>query len=459
MEKKKRIFYRAAVCSLLMVYAVFLLTVYSYTEALVPDEQWFWGMAENEIQWSSWEDVLKTPNYLGYGSIYWILLKAVGDFSGMRFLCAVFMIVSACLVPYTVRSFHQASDRQVFFSVVIYLSCPLVWFTGKVIGPEITGYALGIIGCCMGLLGYRKDKRRIYVLSLFLLGISAGVKLNDIVLAVFLLVYISLDRIGRAGQWKQLFSRQNLILLTGSGGILGGIIIANPVMLYDWGSFQSRFELGAYSLQNLQKVLSERRIEWDLVNAGGMNQTIISMTALLMIFMLSLWYLQDRKLIIAGIVSILLLITLCCKDRFLGWYLMPMIYIVAVCVPDTNKMTVVALLHFSMMFMGIRYQITSKLDQIHMIKHRNVIETRMQEWERMYPGYEEYCFIETCVERLPMFPIYNYQKDISGKQVIFISHRARANAQIEQIYQQALQQIDGYELVEADEFMTIVVRE
>ena len=68
------------------------------------------------------------------------------------------------------------------------------------------------------LLGYRKDKRRIYVLSLFLLGISAGVKLNDIVLAVFLLVYISLDRIGRVGQWKQLFSRQNLILLTGSGG-------------------------------------------------------------------------------------------------------------------------------------------------------------------------------------------------------------------------------------------------
>ena len=230
-------------------------------------------------------------------------------------------------------------------------------------------------------------------------------------------------------------------------------------MLYDWGSFQSRFELEAYSLQNLQKVLSERRIEWDLVNAGGMNQTIISMTALLMIFMLSLWYLQDRKLTIAGIASILLLITLCCKDRFLGWYLMPMIYMVAVCVPDTNKMAVVALLHFSVMFVGIRYQITSKLDQIHMIKHRNVIETRMQEWERMYPGYEKYCFIETCVEGLPMFPIYNYQKDISEKQIIFISHRARANAQIDQIYQQALQQIDGYELVEADEFMTMVVRE
>ena len=48
MEKKKRIFYRAAVCSLLMVYAVFLLTVYSYTEALVPDEQWFWGMQKTK---------------------------------------------------------------------------------------------------------------------------------------------------------------------------------------------------------------------------------------------------------------------------------------------------------------------------------------------------------------------------------------------------------------------------
>ncbi len=130
---------------LTVLYAGFMLYVCINTSALVPDERWFLGILNSEITLDKPSDVLSVPNHLAYGAIYWIVMKLLGTFLRMRLLMFVMLLgVLLCVILTNVRLGQSA--RGVFFSCLLYLSCPMAWFTGKIIGPEIMGMCLGSWG-------------------------------------------------------------------------------------------------------------------------------------------------------------------------------------------------------------------------------------------------------------------------------------------------------------------------
>lgn len=127
------------------LYAGFMFYACVHTEALVPDESLFMNDLNASIVLEAPSDVLRVPNLRQYGAIYWIILKLIGSFLGIRLLMfALLLGVLACVIATSIRLTHSA--RNAFMSCVLYLSCPLSWFTGKIIGPEIMGLAFGAGG-------------------------------------------------------------------------------------------------------------------------------------------------------------------------------------------------------------------------------------------------------------------------------------------------------------------------
>ncbi len=137
----------------ILIYGGFMLWCSMHTEALVPDEKWFLKIIKNDVRLDSIKSLIYTPNYLGYGSIYWILMGILGNFRMMRLVSGIALIsILACLI--LTLKLWKVEKKVVFYSTAIYLSAPLTWFTGKMIGPEILGYATGVWGgvFCITLL-------------------------------------------------------------------------------------------------------------------------------------------------------------------------------------------------------------------------------------------------------------------------------------------------------------------
>lgn len=324
------------------------------------------------------------------------------------------------------------------------------------------------MGGAIALAALLGENRRAQGVRLFLagifLGIAAGIKLNYVVFYVFIILYIILDvqfwkvheRRLRLERFQSLFGLAWLVTVA----FIIGLLVSNPIIITDLETFGSTYsEVGGYSLYNLNQVLFLKRIEWDLVNSGGMDSTIISVTALILIVVIALRKGQNKFLVISGLFSILLLLGLCCKTRFLGWYLLPLITILCLIVPDRKFMAVILMANAIFMLPNVRYQIVSKAEQIDNMRQIDLLEEKIGDWETIYPDYDTYYFVEVCLDEYPMFPSYRYETEESQHRLIFISKRARANTQIAEIYDWGKQITNGYRLLEEEDNLAVIVYE
>lgn len=455
--------------SLICTYSFYMIWMGLHTEALVPDEVWFLNVVHDSIVLNNFGDVVSVPNYLGYGAIYWIVLKLLESFALMRFVSVALMISVLCAVLVTVRA--VVIDPKVrFLSMVFCISAPMTWFTGKMIGPEILGYAVGVWGCVLGFVSYKCQSKRKKMMGIFLAGIllgcAAGIKLNYFVFLLFLDAYIvihaNISCSDNAYCWKK---RLRVGLVESFGNVLclmlgatAGSIIANPIMLYDFHSFIGQFDAGGYSIRNLVHVLNREYIEWDLVNSGGMNKTIASVIVTIFVIVLGITNKNKeiKSLALSGCISICVLIGLCCKERFLGWYLMPIIFITAVCVSDMKIMPILIILNLMVMFPNVSYQIKAKEGQIDTLRHRAEIESYMEQYNSMYEDYAKYYFIE---QSMGLFPAYMYEGEETDFRLIYISEPARANKNIDAIYTLAQNTGGGYKIVDKQYNVTVITYE
>ncbi len=95
---------------------VFILTIYGTvmlylclrTDAFVPDEVWFYEIA-NSMKDYSFLQLLKIPNELGYGSIYWITLVLLKDLRTMRIFSWICMvIVPICIILVLIKGLNRS---------------------------------------------------------------------------------------------------------------------------------------------------------------------------------------------------------------------------------------------------------------------------------------------------------------------------------------------------------------
>lgn len=444
------------------LYTTFMLYISIQTNALVPDERWFWNLTNETVVLNSIHDALLMPNYLGYGSIYWLIMKLLGDFLLIRMIMCILLVSAAICVILTLKNVFHVNDKNIFFSIVLYLSCPLSWFTGKIIGPEIMGYGIGVWGCYAALYAYINLSSQKWVILLtggILLGISTGIKLNYITFAVFIAIFVISNEFASQEEiLRKVMAIGKYAAFTGIGFLLG-FLIANPVFLYDFKTFVSFYEADGYSPKMIQNVLFRKYIEWDLVNSGGMASTIISFTAFVAIFLLAFRYKKNRPLIKSGFLSILFLFGLCCKGRFLGWYLLPMIYIISLCSSDINYMPIILAVNLIFMWPNIKYQVVSKLKQMENVDNIEKIQEIIKTYNDKYSEHTQYYMIETCVDAFPMCASYNYKKETTSKRIIYISDRAKANKDINAIYNQSKEEKNGYLLLKEEDSISVILYE
>lgn len=468
MQKREKEYW-ALTGMLVALYAGFMLYACVHTKALSIDEASFLNTVNAHIQLDTPADVLRVPNLLQYGAIYWIILKLIGNLLGMRLLMfALLMSVLGCVIATNIRLTHSA--RCVFMSCVLYLSCPLSWFTGKIIGPEIMGLAFGAGGGYAALTAFsdagRVRGRRLAVAGV-LLGLSMGVKLNYAVFVVFVAVYGLLKVCLSQG----IDARRRAALLVksaccGGGALIAGFVLSNPIMLTDFQQFRQTYNgVGGFSVRYLGQTLFRRYIEWDLVNSGGMTNTIISIIGLVAVFVGCFLCRKDRALGLAGVCATVVLVGICCKPRFLGWYLLPMIYIVCVMVPDARAMAAVLALNLALMAPNIAYQMTSKIEWIHNVARQDSLAATVSKWADDYEDYERYVYVEVSTSVMPYHMVNDYVRKVnagtleSTKRIFFISERAKANGDILDICERGLREQDGYRIAGEDNGITIVVYE
>lgn len=445
--EQKNVFQRAGMV-LIAAYALFIFYAYAHIEAVSADESWFWNVSQG-ISWHhSIKNMLLTESYLGYGAFYWQTLKVLHSFFAVRMVWALLIVSVPFCIALTGLKVFDFSCRQLFFSLFLYFSCPLAWFTGKIIGPEVFGQALGCWGAFLIFFGYKKRKSLFICIGAVLTGLATGVKLYNIVFIIFPALYVLISEI-KQKKTKELALYALLCIPCFLVGFIHGggyIMIANP-SLYK----KSLPPTNGFRMDYLQQVLFREYIEWDLVNSGGMDNTIISVLGCIGLFLVSLSKGKNKILACSAFASIVLLLLSCCfSARFLGWYLLPAIFIIPLCLSASLLTIPILLLNFVLVFSPLSYQVTSKFQWIENVKNVDRIKLRIQDWESAYSDeIKKYSFVEFA-QGLPFYAEYIYKDgEASGEnQLIFISKRALTNRHIKNLLWQAEQELNGYKLVD-----------
>lgn len=448
--------------ALLLFYSMLMLYFCLQTDAMVPDEAWFYGIAESMGNYS-FREYLRTPNELGYGSIYWItyaLLKSKILMRAFSWFCMI--LIPVCFIVILKNVLHR-TWKNILIAIILFLSCPMAWFTGKIIGPELYGNALGAAGVTIFFCGLQKTKKLSWFLWLgggsVLLGISAGIKLYNLIFALFAGLYAASEDIS----YKDLCLNIKLKYIVLKGSILTvgctvGFIIANPMILWDKEQFyRNMIPLnGTPSIESFIELFTLKRIEWDLVNSGGLCHVIISIAGLAGIFILGLVYRESRQLSVISLITfVVFMVLFSAKGGVYGWYYIPLLFILPLCMNEKNIYWFLLAVNLVFLYPDTYYQIESKFAQIENVKKEALIEKYIEEKYEAYAGYERINYVDVGLKNMGMDSQYKKRDN----QFICISERAKYNVPIQQIYNMAVSGEGGYKLVDEKYGISIIVCE
>ena len=218
-----------------LIYETIMLYLFSRIDAMVPDEIWFYSIVDS-MRTYTFKEIIAVPNNLGYGSIYWIILVLLRTKKRMRIFSFICISVLPLAVFLLQKKLFKRKDITILISMMILFCCPMTWFTGKIIGPGLMGNAIGIIGITIILFIVERngDKRDIlqYITYLFgfgLIGISVGIKLYNVIFAVFIGLYMMYPLMQGSG--ISVSRRINLILLK-SLPMIGSFTLGFPIQFY-----------------------------------------------------------------------------------------------------------------------------------------------------------------------------------------------------------------------------------
>lgn len=464
---------RIVVLSLLFaVYTIYLLWAFLHTEAWVPDERWFFYLARTLGGGGgiNLREYTHLENRLGYGAVYWYILNFSKTVLTARIYSLTCQISIPVLLVITLKMFRteQNMDNRIAVALLLYFSSPFAWFTGKIIGPELIGNCLGAMAATILLwmtevrnlctIGPNIKTRIILISGSLLGGVATGVKPNYIVFLVFWGVYFTIKYITEENRPPKAIPSYLKILMLVAIGFIIGFIAANPVSVTDPKIYISNIagtNSSNFSVLHLKNCLFKECIEWDFVNSGGMNETIISAVAAISVFVIGcIWGNKRVKILcIASLLACCFLLLLCCRgDRFLGWYLLPFLYLIPISVHDKRIMYPILALNFFILLPGLCYQIQAKNDQIAFIKEWDEYTELMQEYQKEFPEAEPVYYVEMSPESVPdqyLNRIYQYEKSLDKPQLIFISKRALANGSISYLFNLAASNREGYTLIDS----------
>lgn len=431
---------------------------YSYLQvnACVPDEAWFYSIIR-DVDLSSLKGVLLTPNYLAYGSAYWIIYGILHEFLIIRIFCILLMFSFPVSIAVTMRKVWNCPELNIIFALLLYLTCPYAWFSGKIIGPEILGNVIGAWGCTVALFYFTKNKKNRMFSGGILLGISAGIKLYNTVFAVFVCTYVLFSEFlynTESTKFKKMIKSD----LTIGIGWMAGFLVSNPILFLNPKIYMDNLSFNnIFSFYNLQNVFNKKYIEWDLVDSSGLRVNLFSFSAFILLLIFGFLSVNKARWL-SALVSSAFLILLCSTQGFLGWYLMPLLYIMPLNLAGftifENKYrkieiifsVIIISLNFVFCNNGVRYQIQSKLKQIAITNDMDEIKKKIADCNCRLPGYVPHYFIDYFREEIPLESGYEIMTLDESRQILYISERTMIFEAVRNVYQQAIDHQNGYSL-------------
>ena len=266
--------------SLVVINVAYMLFIGVNIKVLIPDEGWFFSLinSTNEIIIKNPSQIWYTPNHLNYGSIYWIFFGLINNLFVIRLISVVAILSIMVLIFMVYKRIYNNCEEKIYYAILIWLASPFAWFSGKIIGPEILSLAIGAWGCYIVIL----NKKNIRFIGVTLIGISTGIKLNNIIFFVFISSFLLVGRKVKIRiKIKELFIYVCTFVI--------GFIIANPIIIFAQNIYISNLvNLESFSLKYLFNILLGSNEVWDLVYTAGFFKSVVSLPLFIVLVILTI---------------------------------------------------------------------------------------------------------------------------------------------------------------------------
>ncbi|MCI8902531.1 MAG: hypothetical protein HFH76_18375 [Lachnospiraceae bacterium] len=433
--------YRILSCIFLFVYGAVMLYFFIKIEALVPDEINFYNISQ-QLKIERFVDILYVENELGYGSIYWIILRLLKSKLVIRLFCYACLMITPISIIYSVKDIYQGNWKEIFLSLLVYFCMPLSWFTGKMIGPELIGNAAGVLAVLL-CINNKKEKT---MLGALLAGISTGIKTYNFIFVVYIVFFKLI--IKKDNHYKNVKEFFRICL-----GCVFGYIISNPIFVLDNEVFKENFisTFCVFKISYIWNLCIREMIEWDLVNSGGISHIIMFIP----LFILLIWGFvisKYRKRTAVNLLCVLVLLVLFSfNKRILGWYYLPLTFIIPLSVPESIGSFFIILINLFFIWHDLSYQAIGKFDQIKHVALEETIEYKINDYicNEKYHEYNKYYLVDVGLNSLK-YTFSNYkevtQEGENKDFILVISRHTLANKAINIIFKNAKNEQDGYSI-------------
>jgi hypothetical protein len=262
-----------------------------HATSFVPDEGAFFN---ESVRFHFFKRVSPPFNY---GSIYWEILHLFGSMTAIRLVFLLLFLASPIFLLLSLENTYQR-----FAGLLLYLSFPAAFWTGKLIGPEILSFFLISVAIYL---------RKNLIIASLCIGLSIGIKITFAPFALyFLLVLILLQRISI----KELITSLIYLLI--------GFYLANPVNLdlYLANIFRDTglHSASSFTWLNVSHIFLEESWTWDNVLKTSFSNFIFH-PILLAIFILSIC-LQNWRMAVALLAFLGISFSMVLRSDGYVWY-------------------------------------------------------------------------------------------------------------------------------------------
>lgn len=296
------------------------------------------GMSPDQENFYKISEVIHLDNYLAYGAVYWLFLNIFHNILFLKvltFFSLFFMIV--CL--------NEDKREESKLKALLILTFPIIWWNNKHIDPEIYSSLLGLTG-----IHLFKKKETLSNLSIVLLILSVSIKISNIVFVFYITVYMIL--LG----YKEL---KKLIINITNFAFKATILFCffNPTLVFQANSFFKnlfKFAGEGIKIENLRELYDSHNnyIHWDRpLNLDFFSNSLSVFSFLLLFGILAKNYQNQSKSTIKMYVALFLTFILqnyliLTADRYLGWYMLPIIFLLGYVIKRTNltKIQIISLI-------------------------------------------------------------------------------------------------------------------
>jgi len=313
---------------------LFVLPVY------VPDEVIFahvlLDIKKNFSQFGFWQTLLDQSDEYGYGSFYWIFYGILNVISNTKTINSTIMtlrvpsLIFSLIVPILLLKSGWKKGSFVTLAVLlIWITMPVAWWYGKLIGPELLILAL----CSWALthLEIPTNKKEFPLTGWLALGLAFGLKPVTLPIQVFIIGNKLLNFFSKFKKAK--FHLKSLSIA--SSLWLFGYMLANPYKiksptLYFQPSTGAGLDVQILTLGRFKETLANHLWTWDVIPLLGLSHWSFNFIAFIIFLALLFASKVDRAKLASAIFALILIclvVTMNVYSMFV-WYFFPLLLLI-----------------------------------------------------------------------------------------------------------------------------------